>query len=197
MYSLVGRSSNGFERRRSCKEEEIDRNKFPLVHRRVHISILADTRSASKKEALIMKRSGGDTVPFGGNIRRPPLASGSSHATNFHHLNLNPRGTHAPQNETEWWGYCATWGKYKTAALGSGSSYATNFHHSNLNPRGTHAPQNETEWWGYCATWGKYKAAALGSGSSDATNFHEFKSLNSRYACPITRYRIRCHYSDN
>ncbi|KAL2723062.1 uncharacterized protein V1477_019653 [Vespula maculifrons] len=87
--------------------------------------------------------------------------------------------THAPQNETEWWGYCAIWGKYKAAALGSGSSHATNFHHSNLNPRVTHAPQNETEWWGYCATWGKYKAAAFGSGSSYATNFHH-SNLNPR-----------------
>nr|KAF7409048.1 hypothetical protein H0235_013900 [Vespula pensylvanica] len=88
-----------------------------------------------------MKRSGGDTVPFGGNIRRPPLGSGSSHATNFYYSHLNPRGTHAPQSETEWWGYCAIWGKYKAAALGSRSSHATYFHHSNLNPRGTHAPR--------------------------------------------------------
>nr|KAF7398037.1 hypothetical protein H0235_016045 [Vespula pensylvanica] len=61
--------------------------------------------------------------------------SGFSHATNFHHSNLNTRGTHAPHNETEWWGYCATWGKYKAAAFGSGSIHDTNFHHSHLNPR--------------------------------------------------------------
>ncbi|KAF7381070.1 hypothetical protein HZH68_015945 [Vespula germanica] len=112
-------------------------------------------------------------------IKGDRFGSGSSHATNFHHSILNRRDTHAPQNETEWWGDCATWEKYKAAAFGSGASHATNFHHAHLNPRGTHAPQNETEWWGYCATWGKYKAAAFGSGSSHATYFHH-SHLNPR-----------------
>ncbi|KAL2743416.1 hypothetical protein V1477_008905 [Vespula maculifrons] len=67
-----------------------------------------------------MKRSGGDTVPLGGDIRRPPLT-----------------------NETGWWGYCATWRRYKAAAIDSAPNYATNFHHSHMNPCGTHALQGK------------------------------------------------------
>ncbi|KAL2747421.1 uncharacterized protein V1477_004113 [Vespula maculifrons] len=142
-----------------------------------------------------MKRCGGDALPLGGDIRRPPLTVGP--------------------NETEWWGYSATRRGYKAAAFDSGSSHATNFYHSYMNLRGTHAPQgkekrmkrcggdalplggdirrppltvgpvmpriftiqisilaNETEWWGYSATRRGYKAAAFDSGSSHATNFH-------------------------
>nr|KAF7384450.1 hypothetical protein H0235_018477 [Vespula pensylvanica] len=171
---------------------------------------------AARKKKLIgirTKRCGGDTMPLGGNIRRPPLAvgpfmpristiqisilarwgcsatwgkykraalgSGFIHATKFQHSHLNPRGTHAPKNETEWWGYCGTWGKYKAAAFGSGCSHVTKFHHSHLSPRGTHAPQNETEWWGCSATWGKYKRAAIGSGFIHATKF-QHSHLNPR-----------------
>ncbi|KAL2743003.1 hypothetical protein V1477_008492 [Vespula maculifrons] len=36
---------------------------FPFVRRRVSISILIDTRSASKREELIIKCSSGDTLP--------------------------------------------------------------------------------------------------------------------------------------
>nr|KAF7416960.1 hypothetical protein H0235_011491 [Vespula pensylvanica] len=77
-----------------------------------------------------MKLCGGDALPLGGDIRRPPLA-----------------------NETGWWGYLplggdirwppltdetvvgmsATRRRYKAAAFDSGSSHATNFYHTDCN----------------------------------------------------------------
>ncbi|KAL2747422.1 uncharacterized protein V1477_004114 [Vespula maculifrons] len=118
--------------------------------------------------------------------------SGSSHATNFHHSQMNLRGTHAPQNETVWWGCSATRRGYKAAAFDSGSSHATNFHHSQMNLRGTHAPQNETEWWGYSATRRGYKAAAFDSGSSHATNFyHSYMNLHGTHAPQGKEKRIK------
>ncbi|KAL2723083.1 hypothetical protein V1477_019674 [Vespula maculifrons] len=101
---------------------------------------------------VLIKWSGGDTLPRVKRYKAAAFDSGSSHATNFHHTHMNPHGTHAPQNETGWWGWSATRRRYKAAAFDSRSSHATNFHHTHMNPHGTHAPQNETEWWGYSAT---------------------------------------------
>ncbi|KAF7387032.1 hypothetical protein HZH68_012709 [Vespula germanica] len=85
----------------------------PLLPRisTIHIGILAVKHTPQVKEELIKKRCGGDALPLEGDTKRSPLAVGPvMPRISTIHISILA-------NETEWWGYCATWGKYKAAAL--------------------------------------------------------------------------------
>ncbi|KAL2722012.1 LOW QUALITY PROTEIN: hypothetical protein V1477_020832 [Vespula maculifrons] len=98
-------------------------------------------RSASKREGLIMKRSGGDGLPLVKRYKAADFGNGPVLSRISTSPNLSPRSTHAPENRVVWWGYFGTREVIKGDGLCQGVQSCHEFQRVHISILVVHTPR--------------------------------------------------------
>ncbi|KAL2741706.1 hypothetical protein V1477_009335 [Vespula maculifrons] len=98
-------------------------------------------RSTSKREGLIMKRSGGDGLPLVKRYKAADFGNGPVLSRISTSPNLSPRSTHAPENRVVWWGYFGTREVIKGDGLCQGVQSCHEFQRVHISILVVHTPR--------------------------------------------------------